>query len=107
MDAESPTVSNRSTIKSPKISNEKVIIQTDKFIQYLVEKLPEILLKLQISPSSHTIEESTEQRQRIASNLLRDYLQTTCQVQASTTEIIDKQNDRKSYSFFCSTSTNT
>lgn len=107
LDAESATVSNRSTIKSPKISNEKVIIQTDKFIQYLVEKLPEILLKLQISPSSHTIEESTEQRQRIASNLLRDYLQTTCQVQASTTEIIDKQNDRKSYSFFCSTSANT
>jgi hypothetical protein len=83
-----------------------VTLQTDKFIQYLVEKLPEMLLKLQMS-SSYSTDKSTEQRQLIASNLLRDYLQTVRQIQASTTEIIDKQNDTKSYSFFCSTSTNT
>ena len=86
--------------------DEKVTFQTEKVIQYLVEKLPEMLRKLQVTFSPPS-DESPEQQQRIASNLLRDYLQTIRQIQASTTELIDKQTDTKSYSFFCSKSTNT
>jgi len=87
--------------------NEKITLQTDKFIHYLAEKLPEIFIKLQIGNSSSiSTDEIVKQKKLILSNLLRDYLQRISHVQAST-QVIGKENDTKSYTFFCSTSTNT
>ena len=74
-------------------------IKTNEFIDYLVEKLPEMCLNLQACTSS-----SIEQKQHLVTNLLRDYLQTISQVHASSTEAVNKQNTAKSYSVFCSTS---
>ncbi len=99
-------------IHSPTILTEKVTLQTDKFIHYLAEKLPEMLVKLQLQNSSHPISSSNptngfvEQNKLILSNLLRDYLHTMSQVQASM-QVVEKKNDIKSYTLFCSTSTDT
>ncbi len=89
--------------------NGKVIIQTDKFIDYLAENLPEMFMKLQLENSSSisiSTDEIIKQKKLIISNLLRNYLQSTSHIQASS-QIIEKTNDSKSYTSFCSTSTNT
>ena len=91
------------------ITIEKFSVQTETFIRYLAEKLPEMLLKLQIPvsyPIASTIspDEIIKQNHSIVSNLLRDYIQTLSRVQAST-QVINKQNHRQSYTSFCSTPT--
>jgi len=58
------------------------------------------------TPSSISIDETLKQKKLILSNLLLDYLRTMSHVQAST-QVVDKKNDIKSYTFFCSTLTKT
>jgi hypothetical protein len=58
------------------------------------------------TPSSISIDETIKQKKLILSHLLLDYLKTTSHVQAST-HIVEKKNDTKSYTFFCSTLTKT
>lgn len=74
-------------------------VKTDELVNYLVEKLPEICQNLQRCTSS-----STEQKQRIVSDLLRDYLQPLPEVHVSSSDIFKKRSTTKSYSLFCSTS---
>lgn len=97
--------------------DDSVTVQADKFINYLAEKLPEMFIKLQtekpssishptVNTSAISNNEIAKQKQ-LLSNVLHDYLKTTSQIQASTQVKEENKNDRKSYTSFCSTSTNT
>jgi len=90
--------------------NEKVTLQTDKFIDYLTEKLPEMFMQLTTENSSTLSSTSTDevvkQRKLLLSKLLHECLQTISQAQGST-HLIDERNTTKSYTSYCSTSTNT
>jgi hypothetical protein len=96
--------------------NAKITLQTDKLIDYLTEKLPEMFMQLTTENSSlnahPTVSASTptddvvKQRKGLLSKLLHDYLQTISQVQAST-DLTNEENKTKSHISYCSTSTNT
>ncbi|CAF1089228.1 unnamed protein product [Rotaria sp. Silwood1] len=108
------------TTNSSMILNNKMTLQTNNFINYLAEKLPEMFMKLQTENSSSNSNPATKtsthssistddivkKEKLLLFSLLNNYLQTMSHVQAST-QIIDENKDTKSYAFFCSTSKDT
>ncbi|CAF3504976.1 unnamed protein product [Adineta steineri] len=75
------SLSNLSVLtKNPNGLNKQVIIETDKLINYLAEKLPEISVKIEpdetLSISSNVTNENVKKRKLILSNLIHDYIQT-------------------------------
>ncbi|UJR26645.1 hypothetical protein I4U23_007962 [Adineta vaga] len=104
------------TIHSSTNLNQKINLETNKLIHFLLDKLPEMFLNVETMTtssnantkvtSSNTTKDIIEQRKLFLSNLLHNYLQSISHIQAST-QMKDKTNDSKSYTFYCSSSTNT
>ncbi|CAF1258225.1 unnamed protein product [Adineta ricciae] len=86
--------------------HEQINFETDKLIEVLLEKLPEMFPHAESNDSTRTSNDVIRQRKLCLSSILNKYLIKISQIQTST-QIDSKPDKSKSYAFYCSSLTKT
>ncbi|CAF1004233.1 unnamed protein product [Adineta ricciae] len=103
------TSSNQSVNLSSDITSnfrEQISFETNKLIQVLLEKLPEMFPPAESNDPTRTSNAVITQRKLCLSSILNKYLIKISQIQTST-QIHSRPDESKSYTFYCSSLTKT